>query len=1131
MKKILTLLCIFLCTFWYSRAQTHAPCGTGMIHDRLLQEDSMYRKNVELFEENTRQFVRDQQAQSPFGKKATVYTIPVVVHVIHLGEPIGTGTNVSDQVITETISGLNKRFRNLIGNGSTDMEVEFCLASIDPNGMGTTGINRVNGSVVANYASGGIDGTGCTNAGAEVTVKNLSRWPSDQYYNIWVVKSICNGGAGGYAYFPGASSSVDGTVVVYNQFGYDDGTLAHELGHGFGLYHTFQGSSGNSCPTNTNCGSDGDKCCDTPPHRQNDCGTTNPCSSAGVWNNSLYNWMAYCLYDWPNQLTYGRFTDNQKSRVQSSIGGGSRLSLTSSGKCGASPPSSCTPPNDNCSGAITLLDTNVFMYTNGTVECATHDSTFPVSSCNSGSPKQQGVFYKFVATGTSTTIVLTPFNITNVGLDAAVVVYSGTTCANLTQIACNNPPGFTYISMPVTGLVKGNTYWIQVYHAGATQPLTGQGRFQICVRKGLSTCNSPAAMVADVSGTDAATLSCVPIGGSGGPVVYKWYKGLTCGGTVVGTDSLYTATQAGYYVCKAYIEGFEATCYSCDPGYATINYSCTSPPVTVNDATGTDSVKLRAIVPGADSSIKYRWYKDSVCTGPVVGTDSVYMAQKSGYYSCMAYVDGYDFVCYSCDKGYATVNLSCGSPAVTVNDATGIDSVQLTSSVTGGSGGTIAYKWYNDSVCGGNVISTSPNFMAKTSGYYSCKAYIAGREQSCYSCDKGYAKVKPYSNDIVMSESGTYTRCAANFYDGGDKNGNYQKGQTETVTILPGVPGSKISVTFNSFRTQISYKDSTDTTRVENDILYVYNGNSTTATQVGALMGKTPMGTITSTATDGSLTFKFVSHKPRVLGDSTSRAGWNASVTCNYQPTDISMLTSGAYVTCGGNFYDGGGATGDYIDNQNQTNLGTAGGTVVTLTPGIAGKKVRVVFHSFATQTQYKDILNQSQSNDDVLSVYNGNSVSSPLLKDLKGKKTVADTVTSTAADGSLTFRFVSNAPFSIPVGGTRAGWAGVISCENAVIIPPPVGLNEFGKISNLKVYPNPANKVLFIVSADIQSGLFSVSLTNLLGQVIAEKEVEVNGTVLEADLDIQHIPDGVYYVTIRSQNENRVFKVQKQTR
>lgn len=40
--------------------------------------------------------------------------------------------------------------------------------------------------------------------------------------------------------------------------------------------------------------SDGHLIRDTPPHKQGDCGRTNPCTINGIWENSVYNYMSYC---------------------------------------------------------------------------------------------------------------------------------------------------------------------------------------------------------------------------------------------------------------------------------------------------------------------------------------------------------------------------------------------------------------------------------------------------------------------------------------------------------------------------------------------------------------------------------------------------------------------------------------------------------------------------------------------------------------------------------------------------------------------------------------------------------------------------------------------------------------------
>jgi len=301
----------------------NAECGTDYIHNNLMQTDSVYQKQIHLLESQVEASI---QNHSNIKLQSTIYTIPVVVHVIHLGEPLGTGSNISDIQIQQAIAGLNDRFSNVNGLG-VDVEVEFCLASTDPNGNSTNGINRVDGSSVANYSANGITPTGNPCSGAiETDIKDLSRWPVSDYYNIWVVSEICNGAFVGYASYP-VGGLYDGLVIVSTSMTSTSGTLPHEVGHGFFLYHTFNGDGGNVfCPVDTNCLINGDYVCDTPPHKQGDCGTTNPCTSLGVWDNSRYNYMAYCPL-------VNRFTQGQKDRITATVMVAPRASLLTSVGC------------------------------------------------------------------------------------------------------------------------------------------------------------------------------------------------------------------------------------------------------------------------------------------------------------------------------------------------------------------------------------------------------------------------------------------------------------------------------------------------------------------------------------------------------------------------------------------------------------------------------------------------------------------------------------------------------------------------------------------------------------------------------------------------------------------------------
>lgn len=327
MKKhaIVNFLFIF---FLFSQKDSIAQnndCGTYYIHNQSMQSDSVYRKQFLNVESQVETIINNKHHNS---LQSTVYTIPVVVHVIHLGEAIGVGTNIPDSQIINAISGLNDRFRHITGNG-VDVEVQFCLATRDTNGNQTTGINRVSGAGLANYAAHGITMfySNC-DAPSEAAVKDLSRWPVSEYYNIWVVNQICQnfGGFVGAATYPNGSP-YDGNTIKYSYMNRSSYLLAHEIGHGFLLYHTFEGDGGNvNCPIDTNCNLNGDHVCDTPPHKQNDCLSSNPCTATGTWSNSLNNYMSYCgLWD--------RYTQGQKDRIRATAIVSPRVSLLSSLGC------------------------------------------------------------------------------------------------------------------------------------------------------------------------------------------------------------------------------------------------------------------------------------------------------------------------------------------------------------------------------------------------------------------------------------------------------------------------------------------------------------------------------------------------------------------------------------------------------------------------------------------------------------------------------------------------------------------------------------------------------------------------------------------------------------------------------
>jgi PKD repeat protein len=323
--SVLFFILIFsISPFSYSQKNnTGELCNFSSVHQHKLKTDSVYGRRVK--ENNTFsyhfQLARKTNFRTGSLSKITssIYTIPVVVHVVHNNG----AENISDQQILDGIDHLNKAFAALPpydGQGSSDMDIRFCLAVRDPAGNFTSGINRIVSTL-----------TNVDVATQDQALKNLSIWDPTQYINIWLVNEICSDGTcamAGYAYLASAHGlSFDGIVNEARFFGSsaDDSKVhIHEAGHYFNLYHTFE----SGCP-NSNCLLNGDKVCDTPPDNSTTpvfpCGSfTNTCHSdiddpstnnpfrpvasggLGDQNDQFHNFMDYGYQDCQNLFTPGQ---------------------------------------------------------------------------------------------------------------------------------------------------------------------------------------------------------------------------------------------------------------------------------------------------------------------------------------------------------------------------------------------------------------------------------------------------------------------------------------------------------------------------------------------------------------------------------------------------------------------------------------------------------------------------------------------------------------------------------------------------------------------------------------------------------------------------------------------------------
>lgn len=288
------------------------------------------------------------------------YTIPVIIHVIHAGEAVGTFPNLGNAQLVSQIKVLNDDFagkglnvgqvpavwKDLVANTG----VSFCLAVKDPKGnvLAEPGIDRVL------FSSVGItDPKKVANSTNNATfldyvdtkMKPATIWDPSKYLNIWVSDRPVGGTGLGVANAPagtglsGLSNVAVGTATTDGLWcwgqcfgttgtlasGYDKGRVSsHEIGHYLGLRHTW---------ADANCGND--YCNDTPPTRQANFNCpSSPTNKGTCTGNSTNGEMTMNIMDYTNDPCKYMFTKDQAARIQTAMANGTyRKALGTHGLC------------------------------------------------------------------------------------------------------------------------------------------------------------------------------------------------------------------------------------------------------------------------------------------------------------------------------------------------------------------------------------------------------------------------------------------------------------------------------------------------------------------------------------------------------------------------------------------------------------------------------------------------------------------------------------------------------------------------------------------------------------------------------------------------------------------------------
>ena len=536
--------------------------------------------------------------------------------------------------------------------------------------------------------------------------------------------------------------------------------------------------------------------------------------------------------------------------------------------------------NSTATGTATVRQTTTVSYVNGAN--ATPTPYTPATTGWAG-----GTHYLFCVLSWSTTGCVTAGSVTTA---TKLITINGLSPNPLTLCPSSSS------SLTYTGTGSGGVWSISglsgtsVSGGVVTSGVTA-GTATVSYVVGGCTVTSSVTVISNPSITTSSTGSfcgrSITASGAGVGGTYAWTPstGLssTSGATVNGTPSVTTAYSVTGTTSTGCSSRAVFTVLATPTAAISYSASCTTPKLICSSAIGSGSISSYAWTPTAGTSGS----ATSTLTIPP-GTTATYSVNVTATNTCTN----------TASYAFTTV---IPSPVITPSSST----VCSGSLVTLTGSGAVSYSWAGTSSVSPSTGATVTSSPLTTSVYT-----LTGTSSSgCTAATTNTVTVGPCVN-MPVSGTTTLTTCGATFYSSNGASGSYSNNESGVYTFYPGTPGSLIRVTFTAFTVETCC-----------DHLYAYNGNSIGATLIGTYDVTAPT-VITSSAADGSLTFKFTSD------GSVTYSGWTATVVCVPGPPQVNPTpTSVAFGTV---------TTGTTSSTQNVAITGynlTSGSTITISAP------------------------------------------------------------------------------------------------------------------------------------------------------------------------------------------------------
>lgn len=265
----------------------------------------------------------------------------------------------------------------------------------------------------------------------------------------------------------------------------------------------------------------------------------------------------------------------------------------------------------------------------------------------------------------------------------------------------------------------------------------------------------------------------------------------------------------------------------------------------------------------------------------------------------------------------------------------------------------------------------------------------------------------------------------------------------------------------------INYKLSFDSFSTEsvNDVVTIYDGETTSAPVVGSFSGTTkPTGTYTTTGNKVLVTF--------VTDGTATSKGWQIKYTSskiNY--CNIQTLTD---------------ASGTISDGSEDKNYSNNSSCLYFIRPTNA-TSVTLYFTDFETEAVNDFIVATDANNGAFLGKFSGNTLPSSI----------------TSNTGAIQLFFKTD--WGITAGGWEAHYDTL----------PPAGIDEINILESVEIYPNPTHNNLNIQLFLENEETFNLKIFSITGQLIYKEEMTNVSGDFTKQIDLSGLHKGIYFLQL----------------